>query len=167
MISRGVTDNNSVALDRHTALECRLGHFQDADFADDLADSKSTSSAGPLQSRQLFHTAALEAEIHGNRCIRAQPNEIKEVTEAKKNMTDSVNFDSPNAHISSQQASLFIFEGSDAVIKMIIGPASSSKFHKTWILMCSGQMVEGWRIQSIPIEYWFDRRTSQTHGSMS
>ena len=37
-----------------------------------------------------------------------------------KVLTDSVYYVPPNAHISSQRASFFVFEDNDAVIKMII-----------------------------------------------
>ena len=62
----------------NTAKQCRLGLFQDSDFAGDLEDSKSTSggllcifgshtfvpiSCGCVRNKLQFHTRSTESEI--------------------------------------------------------------------------------------------------------
>ena len=53
----------------------------------------------------------------------------KKSLNAKKNLTDSIDFVPPNAHLSSQRASLFVSEDNDAVIKMIIKGRSPTMGH--------------------------------------
>ena len=48
---------------------------------------------------------------------------------AEKKMTDSIDFVPPNAHISSQRASPFIFEDNDAVLKIIIKSRNPTMRH--------------------------------------
>ena len=45
---------NSIVLQGNTAKQCRLGLFQDSDFAGDLEDSKSTSGENIVYIRKSY-----------------------------------------------------------------------------------------------------------------
>ena len=59
-----------------------------------------------------------------------KPKKTKSLV-ADKRLTDSIDDVLPNARTSSQQASLFVFEDNDAVIKMII--EGKKPIHETYL----------------------------------
>ena len=126
---------------RNTAKQCRLGLFQDSDFARDLKDSKSTSdetlcisrvtrsfqSAGCTWNRSQFHTVRLDripaldlwdmivTLFHGN------TNQIKP---EKRNLSTSLTRKSISGKIDDLDnvdfiSSNVLFEDNEVVIKLI------------------------------------------------
>ena len=59
----------------------------------------------------------------------ATPTKKDDNSDGGQEVADSIHFVLPNAHISSQRASLFVFEDKDVVIKMIIKGQSLSMRH--------------------------------------
>ena len=158
----------------NTAQQCRLGLFQDSDFAGDLEDSKSTS--GGILCVFGSHTfvpiswmckkqiavlhSSIEAEmisldvglrmdgkpaldlgdlivtiLHGNTNQSKQVQGNLSTSPTRKKILgkiddlNNVDYVSSNANPSHQEASLYIFEHNEAVIKMIIKGRSPTMRH--------------------------------------
>ena len=137
----------------NTAKQCRLGLFEDSDFAGDLEDSKSTSGGTlcifgshtfvPLswmckKQTSVSHSST-ESEImsldlpgNTNQSKQVQGDPKKSPTRKKipgKIDLNSVDFVSSNANSSRQEAVLYIFEDNETVIKMIIKVRSPTMRH--------------------------------------
>ena len=182
----------------NTAKQCRLGLFQDSDFAGDLEDSKSTSggilcifgshtfvpiswmckkqtsvSHSSTESEIISLDAGLRldgipaldlwdlivAVLHGNtsqsnqeredpdtNLVRAAPHKIqmRKKSHGMIDDLDNVDFISSNIHSSRQEALLYIFEESEAVIKMIIKGRSPTMRHVS-------------RTHRVALDWLFDR----------
>ena len=138
----------------NTAQQCRLGLFQDSDFAGDLEDSKSTSLSCIFGSQtfvprswmckkqtSVSHSSP-EAEIVSLRrfardLAELQGNMLRSTTLNMRNQipTKHINLDLTDVdHVpssvkhSGSSAMLYVFEDTEAVMKMIIkGPESHNE----------------------------------------
>ena len=153
----------------NTSKQCRLGLFQDSEFAGDLEDSKSTSGGSlcifgshtfvPIswmcKKQTLVSHSSTESEIMsldaglrldgiptlylwdlivavlGNTYqsnqergveVRVAPHKLqtRKKSHGMVDDLDNVDFISSNVQFSHQEASLYVFEDNEAVIKMII-----------------------------------------------
>ena len=181
-------------------IQCRLGLFEDSDFAGDLKDSKSTSggflcifgihtfvpiswvckkqtsvSHSSTESEIISLDAGLRldgipalnlwdlivAVLHGNtnqsnqtrrdlctkeREVRAVPHTLQKRKKSHGMIDDlhNVDFIPSNVHSSRQEASLYVFEDNEAVIKMIIKGRSPTMRHVT-------------RTHRVALDWLFDR----------
>ena len=126
----------------NTAQQCKLGLFQDSDFAGDPEDSKSTS-AGPIswmcKKRTSVSNSSTEAEIisldaglhssHDTTSNRHTQNQTKDPTKHNNLELSNVDYGSSNAKSSLFGAMLYIFEDNEAVIKRIIKGRSPTMRH--------------------------------------
>ena len=85
----------------NTVKQCRLGLFQDSNFAGDLEDSN--KSMNKREVRSPLHT------IHKRKQSQRVINDL-----------NNVDFIPSNAKSSRQETLLYVFEDNEAVIKMII-----------------------------------------------
>ena len=156
----------------NTAKQCRLGLFQDSDFAGDLEDSKSTSGGAlcifgshtfvPIswmckKQTSVSHSST-EAEIisldAGLRfdgitaldCWDLTPHTIQKRKQSHGmiNDLDNVDFIPSKVNSSRQEALLCVFEDNEAVIKMIIEGRSPTMRHVS-------------RTHRVALDWLFDR----------
>ena len=139
----------------NTAKQCRLGLFQDSDFAGDLEDSKSTSGGTlcifgshtfvPIgwmcKKQNLVSHSSIESEsisLDEGLRLDATPaldfwdlktNHGREQSQRVINDLDDVDFIPSNVHSSHQEALLYVFEDNEAVIKMLIKGRSPTMRH--------------------------------------
>ena len=157
----------------NTAKHCRLGLFQDSDFAGDLEDSKSTSgetlcifgshtfvaiswmckkqtavSHSSTESEIISLDAGLRLDglpalelwdlivsVFGSmtqtteRTGRPVDTERRQKSQGKINVLNNIDYVPSNVQSSHQEALLYVFEDSEAVIKMIIKGRSPTMRH--------------------------------------
>ena len=128
----------------NTDTQCRLGLFQDSDFARDLEDSKSTSGGtlcifgshtfvqiSWMCKKQTSASHSSTDLLMNKREIRSTPNTIQKRKQSQGviNDLDNVDFIHSNVNSSLQEALLYIFEDNEAVIKMIIKGRSPTMRH--------------------------------------
>ena len=120
----------------NTAKQCRLGLFQDSDFAGDLEDSKSTSGGTlcvfgshtfvPISWMCKKQTVSRVSDRSG------QPdNDVHKHQKSQKKIDEMEDIDSVPSNVQSarQEALLYVFEDNEAVIKMIIEGRSPTMRH--------------------------------------
>ena len=113
----------------NTAKQCRLGLFQDSDFAGDLEDSKTTSG--------------------GTLCVLGSHTFVpiswmcKKKTAVSHDLQD-IDLVPSNVQSARQEALLYVFEDNEAVIKMIIKSRSPTMRHVT-------------RTHRVALDWLFDR----------
>ena len=111
----------------NTSKQCRLGLFQDSDFAGDLEDSKSTS--GGILCIFGSHTfvpiswickkqGKLESDIHKRHEPHKKIDVMKDIDAVPSNVQSA-----------RQEALLYVFEDKPAVLKMIIKGRSPTMRH--------------------------------------
>ena len=150
----------------NTAKQCRLGLFQDSDFARDLEDSKSTSGGTLCVTEseiisldtglRLDGLLALElwdpiVSVLGN-IFRVsdrsgQPdNDVHKRHKSQKKIDVMEDFDFIPSNVQSarQEALLYVFEDNEAVIKMIIKGRSPTMRHVS-------------RTHRVALDWLFDR----------
>ena len=125
----------------NTAQHCRLGLFQDSDFAGDLEDSKSTSGG-------VF---CIFGRVSDNKPMGQQETvrEIKKPKPKQKGNRDvdqlsHVDYVTTDANSSQGESELYIFENNEAVIKMIIKGRSPTMRHVS-------------RTHRVALDWLFDR----------
>ena len=143
----------------NTAKQCRLGLFQDSDFAGDLEDSKSTSGMDGISALHLwnlvtdvFHSSPNQAskardlaELQGNLLQSTTLNMRSQIPTKHINL-DLTNIDhvSSNVKLSGSSAMLNVFEDNEAVIQMIIKGWSPTMRHVS-------------RTHRVALDWLFDR----------
>ena len=157
----------------NTAKQCRLGLFQDSDFAADLEDSKSTSG-GTLcifgshtsvptswmckKQTSVSHSSTESEIISLDTGLRldgfsqisdrsGQPdNDVNKHHKSQSRNIVMENIDSvpSNVQSSRQEALLFVFEDNEAVIKMIINKKNPTMRHVS-------------RTHRVALDWLFDR----------
>ena len=173
----------------NTAKQCRLGLFQDSDFAGDLEDSKSTSGGTlcifgshtfvPIswmckKQTAVSHSSTESEIISLDTGLRldglpalelwdlvvsvlgnvsrisdrtGQPvNEVKKhhISQGRINVMENIDSVPSNVQSSRQEASLYVFEDNEAVIKMIIKRRSPTMRHVS-------------RTHRVALDWLFDR----------
>ena len=110
----------------NTAKQCRLGLFQDSDFARDLEDSKSLD-LWDLIDAVLGNTNQSHKErgdpFVNKREVRSTHHTIHKRKQCQRviNDLDNVDFIPSNVQSSHQEALLYVFEDNEAVIKIMKG----------------------------------------------
>ena len=151
----------------YTAQHCRLRLFQDSDFAGDLEDSKSTSRGNLLcfQKSNIHSSDGLpaldlkdevtevlrswkstESPTHGaaGNCSRNRKSKSKQKGNRDVDQLSHVDNVTTNAHSHQGESQLYIFEDSEAVIKMIIKGRSPTVRHVS-------------RTHRVALDWLFDR----------
>ena len=136
----------------NTAQHCRLGLFQDSDFAGDLEDSQSTS--GGLMylwkwemvievPRSSKSTESPTNPAAGN-CSRNHKSKPKQKGNRDLHQLSHVDYVTTNANSTQSESQLYIFEDNEAVIKMIIKSRSPTMRHVS-------------RTHRVAVDWLFDR----------
>ena len=145
----------------NTAKQCRLGLFQDSDFAGDFEDLKSTSGVTlcvfgshtyvPIswmckKQTSVSHSST-ESEImslDAGLVVCRDKNHVQEQSRGMFNVLNNVDLIPSNVHFSHQEALLYVFEDNEAVIKMITKGRSPTMRHVS-------------RTHRVALDWLFDR----------
>ena len=125
----------------NTAKQCRLGLFQDSDFAGDLEDSKSTSGATLC----VFgsHTFVPISWMCKKQTAVSHSSTESEIISLDTGLKD-IDAVPSNVQSASREALLYVFEDNEAVIKMIIKGRSPTMRHVS-------------RTHRVALDWLFDR----------